>query len=101
MVNGGCSVASYCGGNLVGNARCDRFIDDCLFYWFPATEPHEHLCMPFSMTQLMTTVPLQESLRDHRQSLVVPTVGFHTIVAAGQRMAALCQEKVSLCTHWL
>lgn len=53
------------------------------------------------MTQLMTTVPLQESLRDHRQSLVVPTVGFHTIVAAGQRMAALCQEKVSLCTHWL
>ncbi|KAI9517112.1 hypothetical protein NQZ68_008367 [Dissostichus eleginoides] len=31
---------------------CDRFIDGSLLYWFPATEPHEHLCMPFPMTQL-------------------------------------------------
>lgn len=61
---GGCGLASSGWGKLVGNARRDRFIDGSLLYWFPATEPHEHLRMSFSMTHLRAMVPLQEALRD-------------------------------------
>lgn len=86
-------LASSGWGELVGNARCDRFIDGSLLYWFPATEPIEHLCMSFSMTHLRATVPLQEALRDQRLSLAVPAVGFNTMAPAGWRIAALCQEK--------
>lgn len=77
----------------MGNARCDRFIDGSLLYWLPATEPHEHLCMSFSMTHLRVTVPLQEALRDHWLSLVAPKVGLHTMAPTGWRITALCQDK--------
>lgn len=75
---GGCGLASSGWGKLVENAQCDRFIDGSLLYWFPATEPHEHLRMSFSMTHLRATVPLQEALGDQRLSLAVPAVGLRT-----------------------
>ena len=72
---------------------CDRFIDGSLLYWFPATEPHEHLCMPFPMTQLRATEPLQGALRNQALCLAVPAVWILTMAPTGRTITALRQDR--------